>query len=183
MSCIAEGYIRCAVCALCARFARACALPTEVGIPSSRASRKIARSAQSPGGLRPPTRFALENPARCARPSLTLGKASWRLPLALRTRYYLSTALRYFHALANRSSDAKLLCRLRRCCPRWLGFKAVRLTPQGALPRGAAPDSFVCGLTFELRWPQRCGARGLRRKIGAKPQRRRPSVPRRWGSA
>jgi hypothetical protein len=28
---------------------------------------------------------------------------------------------------------------------------------------------WLCFLTFELRWPQRCGALGLRRKIGRRP--------------
>ena len=40
----------------------------------------------------------------------------------------------------------------------------------------------VRGLTFELRGSQRRGALAMRRKIGAKPQRRMASVPRRWSS-
>jgi hypothetical protein len=33
-----------------------------------------------------------------------------------------------------------------------------------------ALDSMLCGLTFELRWARRCGALGLRRKMGRRPR-------------
>jgi hypothetical protein len=45
----------------------------------------------------------------------------------------------------------------------------LRPTPSGALSDEQQHGLFLCGLTFELRWPRRCGALGLRRKIGAKP--------------
>jgi hypothetical protein len=45
----------------------------------------------------------------------------------------------------------------------------LRPTPSGALSDEQQHGLFLCGLTFELRWPQRCGALGLRRKIGRRP--------------
>jgi hypothetical protein len=80
--------------------------------------------------------------------------------------------------LALRSRNSSLSTA--QCCPDSGAYAATflrgtRLTvllrppPLGALSVGLQHGLFLCGLTFELRWPRRCGALGLRRKIGRRP--------------
>jgi hypothetical protein len=59
----------------------------------------------------------------------------------------------------------------------------LRPTPSGALPDEQQHGLFLCGLTFELRWPRRCGALGGWRKNGPQALRQTTSVTRRWCSA